>query len=177
MIGPDLVWINENLDKVNLQHFSGENIGIYKMNRKTQNLVKINPDEPEYWIIEVLQYKNMLAKILLFFMVLQLQKFNNRSAYITYWIGPIFRKNLTQCYGNCIFSNGSHIISAYSQSYIVLLHGGSMKAFINLKISILRPITIEYILSYLFFYIFMPVAISNMFWWFKFFKDSQSRTW
>lgn len=85
------------MGKVNLQHFTdilydsklkfylaGKNIGIYKINRKTQNLVKINPDEPEYWIIEVLQYKNMLAKILLFFMVLQLQKFNSRSAYITY---------------------------------------------------------------------------------------------
>lgn len=44
-------------------------------------------------------------------------------------------------------------------SYIVLLHGRSMKAYINFKISILRLITIEYILSYLFFYTFMPVAI------------------
>lgn len=34
---------------------------------------------------------------------------------------------------------------------IVLLHGRSMKAYINFKISILRPITIEYTSSYLFF--------------------------
>lgn len=97
LIGPDLIWIDENLDKVNWQHFieilydsklklylAGENIGIYKINRKTQNLGKINPDEPEYWIIVVLQNKNMLAKIIIFFMVLQLQKFNNRLAYSTY---------------------------------------------------------------------------------------------